>query len=452
MKRVIELGLVITLFCIIGNIWANSNENPGAEAGKPGIPFNAQVEGMTKNNKGTYPQLTQTSLWVSDGQYLKKACDLPNQMEALKMLPDGTLLLGRLGRKTPLSLKTFHLKTCEIVKGRDIPTRFDELPGLTGIKVIPKKPGISLAQAPPTALTIKEDSTHYLSFNINLLKEDGIPYNLTFSQTITPFVAGIALVDDGWWKPGTMTITLDERITGIKSGTYTLTSTVTIVETGESDSQTLLVKVVTPEELDKLVLISPSSYPGSIKIGVPTQVTFTGICRAKKLPQRLLLEEVSKDGIPIATLGELRKDGISRAYLGTFTITSNVEGKNFYRTTALHKGQRVVSDIDFLLVTRFPMDSVPKDLNNWTSDPITGMSILSDKIIISFNEGTSPDRIEEIVAAEGATIVDMTPSLEKFLLHFSGDETVEFVRKLVAAFGAYSEVEYAEPVLKYETH
>ncbi|RKZ82074.1 MAG: hypothetical protein DRR19_21255 [Candidatus Parabeggiatoa sp. nov. 1] len=434
--------------------------NPQTGAGKLVAPFKVQVEGMTWDNEGTYLYAAQdTYLWVYDGQQVKKACDLPGHTEALEMLPDGTLLIGVHGQKTLLSFKTFNLKTCEIVKGIDIPTDFDDVEGITWLKITPE-PGISLAQAPQTALTIKEGSTDYLSFNISLLKEDGIPYQLAFSQTITPDVDGIAIVYDGWWKPGAMSITLDERVTGLKSGTYTLTSTVTIVETGESASQTLLVKVVTPEELNKLVLMPPTSYPGGIKIGVPTQVIFAGSCRTRgKLPPVLTLEEVTEDGILIATLGELRNDGTNgdmiagdRTYSGTFTVTSTVEGKKIYRTAALHNGQRVVSDIGSLLITRFPIiDSVPLNLNNWTSDPITGISILSDKIIISFNEGTSPDRIEEIVTVEGAIIVGMIPSIEKLLIHFSGDGTVEFVRKLVAVFvGTYPEVEYVEAVFKTE--
>ncbi|EDN69091.1 secreted protein [Beggiatoa sp. PS] len=323
----------------------------------------------------------------------------------------------------------------------------------TDIQVI-TKPSIFLDQG-PTELTILAGSHRYTAFGVNLLKDDGIPYHVTFNQTIDG--NGIALFHDyegGWFRTGPMTFMVNERIEALTQGTYTMTSTATLVETGESESKELVIKVVTPEELDQLSLTPPSFWQDGINIGVPTEITVTSsVIGAKNPPTTLTLEEVNENGAVIATLGELKNDGThgdlvagDRNYSEMFTISETIEGKKLYRTTTMYNGQLIISDIGFLLVTQFPIGTIPANPDNLVHDPVSGDFIFSDEVTIAFVEGTSPERIEEIVETEGATIVGMSASLGAFQLRIPGDGTAEFVWAIVTALREYTEVRYATPV------
>lgn len=50
-----------------------------------------------------------------------------------------------------------------------------------------------------------------------------------------------------------------------------------------------------------------------------------------------------------------------------------------------------------LHVTGFPIDRSPADLSKIVDDPNELGQIISNKVIVGFNEGVTPDRIREIV-------------------------------------------------------
>lgn len=198
---------------------------------------------------------------------------------------------------------------------------------------------------------------------------------------------------------------------------------------------------------------SPSAEPDAINLNVPTEIVFSSAgVQADNQPTTLILEEVNETGTVIATLEKLKDDGTDGDFIagdaffsGTFTIMGTVEGKKFYQATTVYNGKLVTSDIDFLVVTRFPVKIAPSNPDSLIKDPKSGELIYADEIIIGFKEGVSADRIAEIVANEGAKIEGTMLTSGVFQLRLSGQPSVDLVQTAVAAFSAYSEVEYAEP-------
>jgi len=96
------------------------------------ISSNIQIEDLTWNNDGTLLYGTQNNnLWVYDGNTVEKACyNFPREVEAIEMLPDGSLLLGIHGNNNILQFQALNLETCEIVFGADIPTDYDDIEGI----------------------------------------------------------------------------------------------------------------------------------------------------------------------------------------------------------------------------------------------------------------------------------------------------------------------------------
>lgn len=435
-----------------------------AQTGESGlvIPSSASVTGIAWNHDGThlYGALND-SLWGYDGQNVKKMCDLSGYTHSLEILSKDTLLINLYGQNTLLAFDAIYWETCEIVlKGLVLPKKYDN-ECTTQRNVIPKLT-ISLDQSSST-MTITEGTNRYFAVAVNLSKSGRAVSRVIFSQTIVPDVSGIHIFSDyptnGWSSALSKTFIVNESISGLKSGTYTITSTATITDTGESHSKKLTVKVIEPEPKNKFFIISPGTIPEGINLNVPTDVIFTSSIRGTdNPPPSLTLEEVDENGLPIKTLGVLKNDGMAGdlvagdfTYSRTFTITESVEGKKFYRTSTIFNGEKVISDTDFLVVTRFPIKRiVPYNPENVVVDPITGIKLYSDELLVNFVEGVSPDRIEEIVAAEDATIIDTIPGQGVFILRIPSNGTAQLVRTTIETFQAYPEVKNVDPSILFD--
>jgi hypothetical protein len=425
------------------------------------IPTEVKVAGIRWNHDGTqlYAVLG-ASLWTYDGQNVKQVCDLSGYTQFLEILSSDTLLIELYGQKTVLAFDAINWKTCKIMAEGGIVLRkvvlgkYDEA-CLAQSEVAPKietdpKQTISLDQGSNT-MTFEVGTKSNVAFVVKLSKNNKATSRVTFSQTIAPDPNGLSIFSDypsrGWASFLSTSFVVNESISGFKPGTYTITSTATIEGTEESHSQTLEVKVLELDYVEPLFLVSPGAQPDSIRIGVPTEITFTNmVTGSNNPPTTLTLEEVNANGVVVATLGILNNLDENFIYSGTFTVIGAEEGKKFYRTTALYNGEIVTSEVSSMEVgDRFPIGIAPANPNSLVQDPNSGESLYSDEVIVAFVVGTSPERIEEIVAAEGATIVGKISGTRTFQLRISGDGTAKFVWTMVAAFKAYPEVDYAEP-------
>ena len=95
------------------------------------LPTNVKVDGLTWNNDGTLLYIAkETTLWLYDGETVKKACDLSGYTQALEMLPNNILLIGGHEKKNVLKFKLMNLATCQLIQEIDVPTEYDDLQGM----------------------------------------------------------------------------------------------------------------------------------------------------------------------------------------------------------------------------------------------------------------------------------------------------------------------------------
>lgn len=304
-----------------------------------------------------------------------------------------------------------------------------------------------------SSMTIQQGYTQYVAFAVNLSGVAGHLYNVILEQSISPSNGGITLNSDypgGWSTSTDMTWPVNEFIIGHLTGTYIVTTTATVIETGDVAIAELIVNVV--ESIEGIpVLWQPGAEPDGITPGNPTDVTFSVLLTGVSSPSSIQLEQVDEDGNPIAIIANLvdggqngdvlSDDGI---YSGSVNIVSPDQGKFYYRTTVDYGGYNVVSDICVLTVTDLPVGPTPSDPAYLIVDPIADTALYSNEVLVSFIEGTSQERIEEIVASESAVIIGTIPSLGIYQVEITGDGTVAGVYLAIDSFEGYPEVEYAE--------
>lgn len=303
-----------------------------------------------------------------------------------------------------------------------------------------------------TTMNVEVESSQYIAFTVGLAGAGGQTCNVSFEQNISPDNGGISLSSDypgGWSTSTDKTWLVNEFITGDTLGIYTVTSSATIVETGEVVTSELIVNVFDPS-VEIPTLWQPGVEPEGIEPNTPTDVTFSVLVTGLSSPLSLKLELVI-DEDNHQFMGFLSDDGLNgdlvagdNIYTGTFSITANDLGKLYYRAATSHGGYDYVSETCTLTVTGLPVGPAPSDPTCLVEDPDTGVSLYSDELIVGFFDSISEERIQEIVASEGGIIVGTIPTFGVCHISISGDGTVAGVQAAIVAFKAYVEVEYAE--------
>ena len=304
-----------------------------------------------------------------------------------------------------------------------------------------------------TTMNVEVGSSQYIAFTVGLAGAGGQILNVSFEQNISPNNGGITLSSDypgGWSTSTDKTWLVNEFITGVTLGTYKVTSSAAIVETGEVVTSELIVNVFDPS-VEIPTLWQPGAEPEGIEPNTPTDVTFSVLVTGLSSPLSLKLEQVI-DEDNHQFVGFLSDDGLNgdlvagdNIYTGTFSITSNDLGKLYYRTATSHGGYDYVSETCTLTVTGLPVGPAPSDPTCLVEDPDMGVSLYSDELIIGFFDSISEERIQEIVATEGGTIVGTIPALGVCQISIPGDGTAAGIYAAIEVFEAYPEVEYAEP-------
>ena len=303
-----------------------------------------------------------------------------------------------------------------------------------------------------TTMNVEVGSSQYIAFTVGLAGAGGQILNVSFEQNISPNNGGITLSSDypgGWSTSTDKTWLVNEFITGVTLGTYKVTSSAAIVETGEVVTSELIVNVFDPS-VEIPTLWQPGAEPEGIEPNTPTDVTFSVLVTGLSSPLSLKLEQVI-DEDNHQFVGFLSDDGLNgdlvagdNIYTGTFSITSTDLGKLYYRAATSHGGYDYVSETCTLTVTGLPVGPVPSDPTCLVEDPDTGVSLYSDELIVAFFDLISEDRIQEIIAAEGGTIVGTIPALGLYQISMPGDGTAAGIYAAIEAFEEYPEVEYAE--------
>lgn len=363
------------------------------------------------------------------------------------------------------------------------------LKDMVTIKVV-STPSIGVRRA-VSDISIKAGEAKDVSFFADLFKADNLAYSASFEQIVEPNDGGITLTPTGVQTINFEATPVGQEITqrikeipvsfkGVKAGSYTITSRVTLKGSGETTSTSLDVEVLPAQET--LVLSTPTIQPGSIlKNQSSTEVKYTPVVFKAKasgvttLPDELKVEQCipapgSCDEEPGAsgwiTLGNLLDDGLDTdifkgdgIYSGELPVTGNEdqEGQLLYRVTGRNGLVPSLSNVNFLQVSRFPNgpDSAPSET---IEDQTNSIQLVAEQVLVSFVPATTPDRIVAIVnqvafalTGEIGAVIGQIPEIGLFQVKLSVDPgltdavRVGLVNAAITQFESYDEVRYAEP-------
>ncbi len=247
-------------------------------------------------------------------------------------------------------------------------------------------------------------------------------------------------------------------------GTYTITTTAEITETGGSVSKEWSVFVPDPEAWPELTIRPLSLDPAGVLLGGTNEVLFR-VGTNFEFPDRMFgsapspdeipeswvpvesleLIEVDRSGNVLKTIGQLKidqEDPMNR-YTGEFTLETEQEIIRFFRVQTEYDGSLITSDRATFLVSDLAVPYSPGP-NITVTDPETGIEVQEDVVIISMTEEAEPSRIREIINKEGGEVISSIPSFLSFSIKVDANSDFEKLLGFVNRFSDYKEIEYVE--------
>lgn len=371
---------------------------------------------------------------------------------------------------------------CPASQGRH--ERSHRLTARTPIKVIAPPP-IAVQQS-RNLVGVQEGQKAFVTTAVDFQPKAGDTrtYRILARQVVTPDDGGLTVTStfpaEGWTSTQALSMVAPVTLTAVKPGTYTVTTTGSIADTGESRSVEMSVIVAAAGAVQDLRLGAPRIDPDGIPFGPDAkhQVTFASEITGTDHPKALVLREVDEKGKVIGPkIGELRDDGENgdlvkgdRFYGGRFAIEGTRVGEKRYVVTTESHGEIIRSSTGSLVVTRFPIGPGPLNEADAIADPgpgqkcapigsllkglrklfgvadrPTGQKIAPDVVLVKFVHGLSEQIIEAIVKARGARVIGSLPALGVLVLAVPGNGEPADVHRAVAAFESLREVEFAEP-------
>ncbi len=313
-----------------------------------------------------------------------------------------------------------------------------------------------LFKAGTETLRIPVGTSAYVGYSFDFKTVDSGDYVFSIDEQIAPDTGGIT-IDAG--LPATLSASgsqwshLGQQITANIIGTYELTTTVTDQDTGDTAQAVVVVQVTAG--VDVPVLKPVGSDPDAIPIAQAEDVIFTVmLVNTQKVPDSVVLEQTDAAGSPIAVLGELVDDGSQGdlsagdlVFSGTFNLYSETEGDLHYRARAVFDdgAEEYIADTCIVGVTRFPIDVVASQ-GTVVTHPETGEPMISDRVMVSFVTGTTPDAIESVAASVDGTVVGTLYRLGFYAVQVPDTGDTTGVLSAVAALQTQPEVETAETV------
>ncbi len=311
--------------------------------------------------------------------------------------------------------------------------------------------------ASPVLISLPVDTSDSISYGVALNAEPAESHTVSFTRSVSPDNGGLvidSLLPSGWTATGSATWLTTQGFTGKTVGTYELTATATIQETGVSRSATTVVHVTSAQQIP--VLRPTGTYPDAIPVSTPSDVICTARLSSDLTPTAVVLEEIDAVGTVLRTLGNLVDDGSSgdllagdSVYSNTFNLSSDTEGVLHLRARGTFPGMAdpVYSDPGRVAVTRFPTFPHPSDMSRIVTDLGSGNTLIANEVIVSLVEGTDPDTIASIVETVGGSIVG---SIQRFgwyqvQVPDTGDATA--VNNAITNFRSHPEVSAARPNL-----
>jgi hypothetical protein len=295
-----------------------------------------------------------------------------------------------------------------------------------------------------------------IAYTVQFTTTVNTPQNITFDQSVSPEESGLNLTTDfppGWTSSVSNSWVVNESITGLAVGAYEIMTNVQVA--GTSIVATVLTQVFVVEQgQGNAQLASLGAEPGAIPLDTPTEVVFTVTLQGTgSEPNTVVLESLDDQGMLIAELGPLADGGLGAdlvegdlVYTFAQTLESANEGEFYFRARADYSGaDSIYSETMGVGVTRFPTEIQNADLS--LAIEIEGSDdILSNRILVMFEPGTTPDEIESIIANVGGTVVGTIWGLGIYQVEFNGTGNLDGVTAILGELTGHPAVALAEPV------
>jgi len=284
----------------------------------------------------------------------------------------------------------------------------------------------------------------------------GNSFTITIEQAVTPN-SGLNLspnVNGTTFNPSAdFATTLNQEISPSLVGEYEITTTATIMETGESATSTAKVIIVSGEQAS-LIINTPGTENGALLPNATTDAVFTVQVHGIELDEIL---NVNLNGINNSSslfLNDNGQDGDLVADDGAYSGTLVVNTDGFlpqqcltYEAVATTNSESFTSLPYDLCVTEFPIGFQPSDSSesNLIPDPETGDPAIADEVLIGFKADVSESTIISIVSSINGQVVGSLVELGVYQVKLdspvsSSSELTTIISTLVAL----PEVEFAE--------
>ena len=163
-------------------------------------------------------------------------------------------------------------------------------------------------------------------------------------------------------------------------------------------------------------------------------------------PDEVEIFEIDENGqlSPLlARLVRIQKDHpIVAVYQAEAWISPNSERIMTYVVRIKVDGQAYPSGMTRVIVTRFPVVEPESAMPVFVTDPQSQERFVANELVVDFKPGTSPTRIQEIVAYEGAEVLARVGlSNDVFKLQIRGAMDLSSLHQTAKAFESYPDVE-----------
>lgn len=176
------------------------------------------------------------------------------------------------------------------------------------------------------------------------------------------------------------------------------------------------------------ILIPPSATPTSVK--------FLSVVRGTYYPEKLILDEIDKDGNLIlpGTIATLKDDGVlpdmykgDQIYSGELLLSSVAPTERSYRVRADHKGTDVQSGVGRFWVSGCPARARQPDPSKAVLDTKSDSYIFANEVLVTLTD-TVPqqlDDINELLKGAKGKVVGCIPALRQYLVELPDSSTAE---------------------------
>jgi hypothetical protein len=277
-------------------------------------------------------------------------------------------------------------------------------------------------QTSPSKQVFNLSESHNIATNLNFIPPvKGTPYTVNIAQTISPATglsASPAINGTSYNLSANFGTVLAQVLTPSSIGEYTITTTATIAQTGQSSTSTAKVRIGLDIE-SEIKVIQPSAYPDALTVNSTTPVLLTSRVTGKGIKKVSEVFIRDLDSLATYKLFDNGQNGDIQAnnygYGGTYTLaTSGMSSGDCFRFAAV----AVVNSVETeskpgkLCVTKYPVGFkiVTRDeIEQNGFSTIIGPKVSKDIINIMVKENTTDAQIDEIVASVGGAVIGSNP-------------------------------------------